>query len=73
MTAAELDRVLASEAAKTDHLTITLERHYAILRQLRDFLDDLARLSILPVRSRARMWARTIGTLLPDENDEGGQ
>lgn len=55
--------------------TVDLESHYVMLRGLRSFLLDIARMSITigPIRARARMWANTIGTLLPDENDKGGE
>jgi hypothetical protein len=63
-------RVVEHAVAKAEALELQLERIYSVLPGAQAFLNDLARLSILPVRSRARMWANTLGTLLPDENDD---
>lgn len=66
--------VRAAEAERrAELLEVELEKAYALLPGAVKFLADLGRTSILPIRSRAAMWSRTLGTLLPDENDRGGE
>lgn len=63
----------AAAEAKLDESLRAMFRAHTTLPGLVRWLDDLARTSILPIRSQAQMWATTLRCLLDVENDGGGQ